>query len=122
MGKTLRNVQMKKIEELSVQFKVRLPELFLILEKISLNTNNLFLKNIAEDLIISISKCIDLCSQIMSEIRVSETEFTLHDLHHSFNVIDLMGQLIKNKEDLSVFEIGFLIYSALLHDIGMINW
>ena len=46
MGKTLRNVQMKKIEELSVQFKVRLPELFLILEKISLNTNNLFLKNI----------------------------------------------------------------------------
>ena len=82
----------------------------------------MFLKNIAEDLIISISKCIDLCSQIMSEIRVSETEFTLHDLHHSFNVIDLMGQLIKNKEDLSVFEIGFLIYSALLHDIGMINW
>jgi hypothetical protein len=122
MKKTLRNEQMQSIENFTTCYHVPFPELFRILEKISLDTNDLFKKHIADDLIININKCIILCSKIFPEIRRSEPEFTLHDLRHSFNVINLMGQLIKNKEDLSLLEIGFLIYSALLHDIGMIDY
>lgn len=122
MKKTLRNEQMQSIENFTTCYHVPFPELFRILEKISLDTNDLFKKRIADDLIININKCIILCSKIFPEIRRSEPEFTLHDLRHSFNVINLMGQLIKNKEDLSILEIGFLIYSALLHDIGMIDY
>lgn len=67
-----------------------------------------------------ILKCIKVCKKALGEIRASAENFTLHDLQHSLNVIDLMGQLL-NPSQLSAIEIVCLIYTALLHDIGMIR-
>lgn len=67
-----------------------------------------------------ILKCIKVCKKALGEIRASAGNFTLHDLQHSLNVIDLMGQLL-DLSQLSALEIVCLIYTALLHDIGMIR-
>ena len=66
--------------------------------------------------------------QVMEKIQVilnksgtTPKDFTLHDSSHSFRVAERMWDLIpdKTKEILSAFELGFLLLSAYLHDIGM---
>lgn len=66
--------------------------------------------------------CLKICQEIGPEIRHSENNFTMHDIRHSFNVMTMMSQLIDDINTLSILEIGFLIYSALLHDVGMIRF
>lgn len=68
-----------------------------------------------------ILKCIKVCKKALGEIRASAGNFTLHDLQHSINVIDFMGQLVEDPSELSAIEIVCLIYTALLHDVGMIR-
>jgi hypothetical protein len=48
-------------------------------------------------------------------------DFTLHDDDHSFRVAQRMAELLPadTLEKLSTFEIGLLLQSAYLHDIGM---
>lgn len=48
-------------------------------------------------------------------------DFTLHDSGHSFRVAERMWELIpqSTKEILSDYELGILLLSAYLHDIGM---
>lgn len=121
MGRKNRNMWIEEIQNVTNTFDVEFPELFYTLDKIAANGENGKLRRIALDLQHCISECIDVCRTINSEIRVSENEYTLHGLQHSFNVLDLMGQLINKKYEISVLEIGFLVYSALLHDIGMIK-
>lgn len=45
--------------------------------------------------------------------------FTLHNVGHSFRIMEYMDKILANKEELNELEITLLIYSALLHDIGM---
>ncbi len=45
--------------------------------------------------------------------------YTLHNVGHSYRIIKYMGGLVNKNEELSDLEITLLIYSALLHDIGM---
>ncbi|MDZ4746395.1 MAG: ATP-binding protein [bacterium] len=45
--------------------------------------------------------------------------YTLHDTSHSFRVIEYMSEIVEDYTKLSDLEIALLIYSALLHDIGM---
>src|SRR5690349_9038196 len=47
-------------------------------------------------------------------------DFTLHDSEHSFRVAERMWQLIpeETKAILSAYELGMLLLSAYLHDIG----
>ena len=58
--------------------------------------------------------------------KIGETfpEYTLHDIYHSENVITNLNLLIPDilKEKLNIYEIYFLIASAYLHDIGMVNF
>jgi len=51
----------------------------------------------------------------------SPVDFTLHDAQHSFRVAERMIQIISPDvlEKLSVYELGLLLLSAYLHDIGM---
>ncbi len=45
--------------------------------------------------------------------------FTLHNTGHSFRIMEYMSKLVSDYTKLSELEITLLIYSALLHDIGM---
>lgn len=45
--------------------------------------------------------------------------FTLHNVGHSFRIMEYMNKILASKEELNELEITLLIYSALLHDIGM---
>ncbi|NOT90275.1 HD domain-containing protein [Ferruginibacter sp.] len=45
--------------------------------------------------------------------------FTLHNTGHSFRIMEYMSKLVSDYTKLNELEIVLLIYSALLHDIGM---
>lgn len=45
--------------------------------------------------------------------------FTLHNTGHSFRIMEYMSKLVNDYTKLSELEITLLVYSALLHDIGM---
>jgi len=45
--------------------------------------------------------------------------FTLHNTGHSFRVMEYMCKLVNDLNKLNELEITIMIYSALLHDIGM---
>lgn len=62
--------------------------------------------------------------KIETILKVGETtpkDFTLHDEEHSFRVAEKMWELIPEvtKAALTEYELGFLLLSAYLHDIGM---
>jgi hypothetical protein len=45
--------------------------------------------------------------------------YTLHNTGHSFRIMEYMSKLVSDITKLSELEITLMIYSALLHDIGM---
>jgi hypothetical protein len=45
--------------------------------------------------------------------------YTLHDTGHSFRVMESMSKLVSDYTKLNQLEITLMVYSALLHDIGM---
>jgi molecular chaperone HtpG len=45
--------------------------------------------------------------------------FTLHNTGHSFRIMEYMSKLVSDIAKLNELEITLMIYSALLHDIGM---
>lgn len=45
--------------------------------------------------------------------------FTLHNTGHSFRIMEYMSKLVSDITKLNELEITLMIYSALLHDIGM---
>jgi len=47
------------------------------------------------------------------------SNYTLHNVDHSFRIMQYMAKLVSNPDQLDELEITLLIYSALLHDIGM---
>lgn len=103
----------------SVSYALSIPLLFKQFDKFKKEDDESSI--CARDLQPHILDCLRVCSDIDPEIRHSENNFTIHDIRHSFNVITLMSQLVDDINELSILEIGFLIYSALLHDIGMIR-
>lgn len=58
---------------------------------------------------------------ILNDKSTTPKDFTLHDSAHSFRVARRMWDLIPEatKKVLSDYELGFLLLSAYLHDIGM---
>lgn len=68
-----------------------------------------------------ILECIEDVKMFLGEIRRNAQDFTLHDIQHCINVIDFMGQMLVDVKSLNPAEISFFIYSALLHDIGMVK-
>lgn len=108
-----------QINEIAASYKLSVPLLFYQIEKFLSRDDESSI--CARDLQYHILECVNVCNEISHEIRYSENNFTMHDIRHSFNVMKLMGQLVNDIDELSILEIGFLIYSALLHDIGMIR-
>lgn len=61
---------------------------------------------------------------LLNEIGKMFPEYTLHDISHSENVIENFELIVPVilGENLNIYEIYFLIASAYLHDIGMVNF
>src|SRR5690606_41186535 len=52
-------------------------------------------------------------------LPISFPHYTLHDTGHSFRIMEYMSKLVGDISRLSELEVSLMIYSALLHDIGM---
>jgi hypothetical protein len=63
----------------------------------------------------------DKIVKILSKGGSTPKNFTLHDEEHSFRVAEKMWELIpvSTQKKLSAYEVGLLLLSAYLHDIGM---
>lgn len=65
--------------------------------------------------------CMDNIELILAKSGTAPTDFTLHDEEHSYRVAERMIDVIPAKvlAKLSSFELGLLLLSSYLHDIGM---
>lgn len=63
---------------------------------------------------------VNYTSDMLPLINNVFTNYTVHGIKHSINVMEYMCDLLADIDKLSEIEIVSLIYSALLHDIGMV--
>lgn len=66
-------------------------------------------------------RVLDKIQQILAKAGTTPKDFTLHDDGHSYRVAERMWELIPvaTQKKLSAYELGLLLLSAYLHDIGM---
>jgi len=67
-----------------------------------------------------VNKIYDYAVNFLPKINRVFTNYTGHDILHSLNVIDYMVAISDFPEQLSDLELVVIIYTALLHDIGMV--
>jgi molecular chaperone HtpG len=69
------------------------------------------------------SKLLDVYRKVRDilDTRVSQVfpDYTLHNMGHSLRIMNYMGHIVHDLSVLGDLELAMLIYSALLHDIGM---
>jgi hypothetical protein len=65
--------------------------------------------------------CLNAATKILDKGSTAASDFTLHDSDHSFRVAEKMSEIVPagTLEELSPYELAFLLLSAYLHDIGM---
>lgn len=78
------------------------------------------LKSIDSPFLPKISEVYEEVKEILNT-RVQHVfpNFTLHNTSHSFRIMEYMGKLVYDISLLDELEVVILIYSALLHDVGM---
>lgn len=57
--------------------------------------------------------------ELNNEIPKTFPHYTLHNINHSIRIMENMFESITDIEQLSELDLALLIYSALLHDVGM---
>lgn len=57
---------------------------------------------------------------LLSEIGATMPDYTLHNLRHVLNVLDIISKIIPVKVRLNRAELVLMIYAVALHDIGML--
>lgn len=78
------------------------------------------LKSIGSTFLPKIQETYDMIKDILnSRVQHVFPNFTLHNTGHSFRIIEYMSKLVSDYTKLNELEITLMIYSALLHDIGM---
>ena len=77
------------------------------------------LKSKDSPFISQIENLYEYADKFLPQINRLFSNYTGHGMVHSLNVADYMFEIIDKPELLSDLEIVTLIYSALLHDIGM---
>ncbi|WP_289658338.1 HD domain-containing protein [Flavobacterium panacagri] len=60
-----------------------------------------------------------VCNLLDDRIPTIFDNYTLHNTQHSFRIMEYMAKLIHDISLLDELEIVLLVYSALLHDVGM---
>jgi len=56
---------------------------------------------------------------ILSRISQYLPDYTLHNIEHSYRVLENIESILPSTEKLNIIEIKILIYAVFLHDIGM---
>lgn len=78
------------------------------------------LKSLDSPFLPKIQEVYDQVKDILnSRVQHVFPNFTLHNTGHTFRIMEYMSKLVNDYTKLSELEIALLIYSALLHDIGM---
>lgn len=67
-----------------------------------------------------IEETYDYAKRMLPEIRIVFRNYTDHDIRHSMKIMEYMYSLVEDISRLSELDLVLMIYSALLHDIGMI--
>lgn len=70
--------------------------------------------------VVNIDKVYVKAKEFLPKINRVFANYTGHGMEHSLNVMKYMFDLINDINMLSDLEIACLIYSALLHDVGMV--
>lgn len=65
------------------------------------------------------TKLIPFCEDVLSRIPIYLPEYTLHDINHSYRILENIESLLPEEIELNIIEIQLLFYSIFLHDIGM---
>lgn len=78
------------------------------------------LNHLNSEFLPDIKKVYDLVKDLLDQrIPVVFPNYTQHDINHSLRIMKYMAQLVPDLELLDELEIVLLVYSALLHDVGM---
>ena len=66
------------------------------------------------------NEAIKVAEKILSNIPQFMPEYTLHDINHCINILNIIGEILPNEVELNIVELQILIYAILFHDIGMV--
>lgn len=95
-------------------------EVFIMIEKVQETHLYLWLSAKKSPFIGQLDEIIQHANDTLPLINHVFPNYTIHGIKHSINVMEYMYALITDIEKLSDLEVTLLIYSALLHDIGMV--
>lgn len=86
-------------------------EIYNELEKRNTDSSKFYIENI--------KMIYDMSSNLLGRLQNIFPNYTLHDITHSENVLEIMDSLVDKYSELSDLELTLLIASALTHDLGM---
>lgn len=91
-----------------------------MIEKVQESHLYMWLKEIDSKFLNMLDEVIAYADAMLPQINNVFASYTIHGIRHSINVMEYMYELVVDVDKLSELEVTMLIYSALLHDIGMI--
>ena len=91
-----------------------------MIEKVQESHLYMWLKEKDSKFLSKLDETIEYANTILPQINNVFASYTVHGVRHSINVMEYMYALVVDINKLSELEVALLIYSALLHDIGMI--
>lgn len=91
-----------------------------MIEKVQESHLYMWLKEIDSKFLNTLDEVIAYADAMLPQINNVFASYTIHGIRHSINVMEYMYELVVDVDKLSELEVTMLIYSALLHDIGMI--
>lgn len=97
----------KKSEAITTIFEAESPRLF----KYLLRKKSAFVSNILE-----VARIVE---PVLNKISEVFPQYTMHEIRHSIRIMEYIYDLIVDINKLNELEVTLLIYSAMLHDIGM---
>lgn len=72
------------------------------------------------DFLQNIKKVFDYVKDLLPLVTKVFSDYTQHDIDHSIMITNYMYEIIDDVAQMNDLEISMMIYSALLHDIGMV--
>lgn len=91
-----------------------------MIEKVQESHLYMWLKEKNSKFLSNLDEVISYANTMLPQISNVFASYTVHGIKHSINVMEYMYALITDIDRLSELEVAMLIYSALLHDIGMV--
>lgn len=63
---------------------------------------------------------IPVTTELLNRVPINMPEYTNHDIKHSYEILNIISKILPQNVNLNIVEIQILIYTVLLHDIGMV--